>query len=77
VVASSDSDQVQGLNPLATPDDCFEAEAIGKADEEVRRLLQERYGITDMSLVAFDPWSIHASPLQQRCIQLFTYMQSW
>ncbi|GAX83474.1 hypothetical protein CEUSTIGMA_g10899.t1 [Chlamydomonas eustigma] len=68
--------KVVGSNPLATPDDCFEAEAVGKADVEVQRLLQERYGITDMSLVVFDPWSIHASPLQQRCIQLFTYMRS-
>ncbi|GAX84570.1 hypothetical protein CEUSTIGMA_g11991.t1 [Chlamydomonas eustigma] len=30
-----------------------------------------------MSLVFFYPWPIHASPLQQRCIQpLFTYMRS-
>jgi hypothetical protein len=32
-----------------------------RADPEVRRLLQERYGITDLSLVRFDPWSIHES----------------
>jgi primary-amine oxidase len=34
--------QVEGVNALATPDDCFEAEAIAKADPEVRRLLKER-----------------------------------
>ena len=28
--------QVDGVKPLATPDDCFEAEEICKADAEVR-----------------------------------------
>ena len=28
--------QVEGVKPLATPDDCFEAEDICKADAEVR-----------------------------------------
>lgn len=27
--------QVEGVQPLATPDDCFDAEAIAKADPQV------------------------------------------
>lgn len=68
--------EVEGVNALATPDDCFEAEAIAKADPEVRRLLKERYGIEDMALVCCDPWSIHASPVSERAIQTFLYMRT-
>lgn len=34
--------QVEGIHALATPDDCFEAEAIAKADPQVQALLKER-----------------------------------
>ncbi|MEW5306570.1 MAG: hypothetical protein WDW36_009026 [Sanguina aurantia] len=68
--------RLEGVNALATPDDCFEAEAIAKADPEVIRLCGERYGISDMSLVACDPWSVHACPIDARIIQCFMYMRS-
>lgn len=48
---------VPGAHPLASPDDCLEAEAIVKADPGVRKLLREVYGIDDVELVACDPWS--------------------
>jgi hypothetical protein len=31
---------------------------------------------TGFALVAGDPWSVHASPEQGRCIQLFMYARS-
>ncbi|MEW5316500.1 MAG: hypothetical protein WDW38_007870 [Sanguina aurantia] len=75
-VDPSSHSQLEGVNALATPDDCFEAEAIAKADPEVIRLCGERYGISDMSLVACDPWSVHACPIDARIIQCFMYMRS-
>jgi Cu2+-containing amine oxidase len=41
---------------MVTIEDCVEAEEIVKADPGIRRLLKERYGLTDMSMVAADPW---------------------
>jgi primary-amine oxidase len=49
----------KGVQPLLTPEDCNLAEAIVQSSKEVASLLAERYGITDMSRVACDPWSIH------------------
>ncbi len=63
-------------NPIATPDDCFLAEEIAKADPEVKVLLAERYGHTDMELLVCDPWSIHACPLEGRLIQCFMYLKT-
>ena len=40
-----------------TPEDCILAEDIVKADSEVVALLKEKYGLTDLALVACDPWS--------------------
>lgn len=42
---------------MLTPDDCNDAEEIAKADAQVQKLLKAR-GITDLSLVAADPWSV-------------------
>jgi hypothetical protein len=45
---------------------------------QVVALLAER-GFTDLSLVACDPWSVHAAPQQlqgRRLIQLFMYGRS-
>ena len=67
---------MEGVEPVATPDDCFEAEAIAKADPRVVELLRERYGVSDLELVACDPWSVHAAPAEGRLIQLFTYLRS-
>ena len=68
--------QVEGVQPLASPEDCFDAEAIAKANPEVVSLLKERYGISDLDLVACDPWSVHCAPKEGRLIQLFTYLRS-
>jgi primary-amine oxidase len=65
-----------GVQPLATPDDCFDAEAIVKADHVVQKLLQDKYGITNMDLVVCDPWSVHLPPTHlkhRRLIQTFMY----
>jgi hypothetical protein len=35
--------------------------------------LGRRYGITDLSNVLCDPWSVHASPVAARIIQCFMY----
>ena len=45
-----------GVQPLASPDDCLLAEQIAKEDPKVREQLKLR-GVTDMDLVACDPWS--------------------
>ncbi|KAG1660812.1 hypothetical protein FOA52_010236 [Chlamydomonas sp. UWO 241] len=46
---------IEGVQALATPDDCIEAEAIAKADPRVIAMLKDKYGVTDMSLVFCDP----------------------
>ena len=51
-------DLERGVQPLLTPDDCEMAEAISKSSPELQAALKERYGITDMSRVAADPWSV-------------------
>ena len=47
---------MDGVEPLASPDDCLLAEQIAKGDPKVREQLKLR-GVTDMDLVACDPWS--------------------
>ena len=42
---------------MAHPEDCLLAEEVAKNDYEVQRKLRKEYGITDLSLVACDPWS--------------------
>lgn len=41
---------------MVSADDTEEAEDIVANDPGVRKILKERYGITDMSMVAADPW---------------------
>ena len=48
--------QVEGVQPMVTIEDCVEAEELVKADKGIRALLKDRYGITDMNMVAADPW---------------------
>jgi hypothetical protein len=69
--------QLEGVQPLLSPDDCFDAEAIVKGDAGVVELLASRYGLTDLALVACDPWSVHAAPQDGRLVQLFMYNRSW
>ncbi|KAG1669432.1 hypothetical protein FOA52_004065 [Chlamydomonas sp. UWO 241] len=66
---------IEGVQALATPDDCIEAEAITKADPRVIAMLKDKYGVTDMSLVFCDPWSINDSPIAERAIQCFMYLK--
>lgn len=67
--------QVPAVQPLITPEDCFEAEEICKADAKVCEMLASRYGIHDVqSDVACDPWSVHEhGKLSGRLVQLFLY----
>ncbi|KAL3159938.1 hypothetical protein ABBQ38_010331 [Trebouxia sp. C0009 RCD-2024] len=64
--------ELEGVQPLASPDDCLLAEQIAKADPKVREMLKMR-GVTDMDLVACDPWSVHMVPCEGRLIQLWMY----
>ncbi|GAQ81207.1 Copper amine oxidase [Klebsormidium nitens] len=69
-------DEKQDAEPLASPDDCELAEAITKADAEVQALLKER-NITQLDLVACDPWSVNDAPSGLgRVIQLFMYVRT-
>lgn len=54
--------QVEGVQPLASPDDCLLAEEIVKDDPAIQALLREQYNVTDLALVACDPWSGTAAP---------------
>jgi hypothetical protein len=55
--------------PLATPDDCLEAERIARASPRVVALLSQR-GVTDMRQLACDPWAIHAGKWKGRLMQV-------
>jgi primary-amine oxidase len=48
-----------GTQPMFTPEDCVLGESIVLSNQQVQKVLYERYGITDMSRVACDPWSVH------------------
>lgn len=61
--------QVKGMQPMLTPDDCFDAEEIAKADAGVRTLLAAR-GITDLSLVVCDPWSVVRSLIDLNTVRV-------
>lgn len=76
----------RGVQPLLTPDDCDLAEQISKSSPKVQAALKERYGITDMSKVAADPWSVHLASdedvaltesdgLPRRLVQTFLYQR--
>ena len=64
--------QVEGKQPLLTPEDCLLAEEIVKADPEVAALLRDDYGITDLSLVACDPWSGERGSAINSCMHALT-----
>lgn len=81
----------EGCQPLFSPDDCFLAEDIVKADEAVCAEIAERYGVDPAdfgtSLIC-DPWSVHVAtpdfePLKwrpdgraARLIQCFLYWRT-
>jgi primary-amine oxidase len=71
--------QLDGVQPTATPDDCALAEEIILADERVMAMVAERYGITDRSLIVFDPWTFHGTPPGyegRRLMQGFLYVRT-
>ena len=51
--------KLEGVQPLASPDECFLAEDIVKKDPKVQALMKERYGVEDMGRLVCDPWSVH------------------
>jgi primary-amine oxidase len=61
---------VEGVQPLITPEDCIDAEAIVKADPQIQALLKDKYAITDMDMVVCDPWSVHLPPFAGRLVQV-------
>ncbi|KAK9802672.1 hypothetical protein WJX73_003875 [Symbiochloris irregularis] len=73
--------QAEGIQPMVSADDTEEAEEIVANDPGVRKILRERYGITDMSMVAADPWYygdryVSDPSLKGRFIQCFMYMRN-
>ncbi|KAL4452372.1 hypothetical protein ABPG75_008034 [Micractinium tetrahymenae] len=48
--------QMDGVQAAVTLDDVLESEEALKKNAEFRALVRERYGITDMDLLAVDPW---------------------
>ena len=75
--------ELVGVQPLLTPDDCFLAEAIVKGDDGVLTLLSERYGMSKAAIadqVTCDPWSIHCAggetfDTSKRLVQTFLYLR--
>jgi primary-amine oxidase len=70
--------RIDGVQPTTTPDDNHLAERVILADPGVRQLLKERYGVEDLSLVVFDPWTLHGTPDHlkgRRLMQGFLYMR--
>ena len=53
-----------GTQPMFTPEDCTLAETIVQESTQVAAVMKERYGITDMSTVACDPWSLNLASEQ-------------
>ena len=51
--------QIQGVQPVLTPDDCNLAEEIAKTNENLMTLLMNRYGLSqeEISNITCDPWS--------------------
>ncbi|GBF99493.1 copper amine oxidase [Raphidocelis subcapitata] len=68
-----DGESMDG-QPLATPDDCLEAERIARGCPRVAELLRQR-GVSDLSQLACDPWAIHAGRWKGRLMQVFTYLK--
>ena len=68
---------------MVSMDDTLECEDIVKADSSVRRMLAERYGITDMASIAADPWyygdrtGAQHSPFQSGCCQCPAKVLLW
>merc|ERR1712151_179087 len=66
----SSKDLPYGTQPMFTPEDCDLAEEIMKSSHSVQEALKIRYGITDLSRIAGDPWSVHlASESDQKLVE--------
>eukprot|EP01041_Mallomonas_annulata_P010298 gene10298-21497_t len=66
---------LEGVHALVSPDDCLESEMIAKSDPLIQDILLNKYGISDMTMVCCDPWSVHNPPFPGRLIQLFMYIR--
>ncbi|EFN54781.1 hypothetical protein CHLNCDRAFT_58054 [Chlorella variabilis] len=70
--------EMVGVQPCLTIDDVVESEERLKANPEFLALMASRYGITDMQLLAVDPWYSgfrYGSP-EGRILQFLLYMRS-
>lgn len=47
---------MEGVQPAVTMDDCFLAEELLKKNAEFASFVEARYGVTDLDLLACDPW---------------------
>ncbi len=47
---------MDGVQAAVTLDDVLESEAALKGNAQFQALMRERYGITDLALLAVDPW---------------------
>jgi primary-amine oxidase len=47
------------VQPMFAPEDCDLAEEIAKSSPQVQEALKERHGVTDMTCIAANPWSVH------------------
>lgn len=56
VCAPTTPTQLNGVQPTVTVDDAVEAEEIMKSNPEFQKVVAERYGITNMDVLAVDPW---------------------
>ncbi|GLI66897.1 hypothetical protein VaNZ11_010924 [Volvox africanus] len=70
---------LEGLQPLTSPDDNTDAEAVVKSDPRIAQLLKERYGIVDVrNQLICDTWACHNAPEHlnhRRLMQGFLYLK--
>lgn len=61
---------MEGVQATLTIDDVVESELALKRNPTFRALVAERYGITDLSLLAVDPWHAAAAPASRLASRL-------
>ncbi|MEW5302648.1 MAG: hypothetical protein WDW36_005411 [Sanguina aurantia] len=70
--------EIHNAQPMLTPCDAELAEQIVRKDPGMAKLLCERYGITNMNLVAVDGWAVHGEPTEvhhRRLVQGIMYLK--
>lgn len=70
--------EMVGVQPCLTIDDVVEAEVALKANTEFQALMASRYSITDLDLLAVDPWysGYRWGAPEGRVLQFLLYMRS-